>query len=138
MSHLHGIGHFVNLYSEEHNGKLPRNLPELVGDGDWLGNAQSLFRCPGSRGTPGALTNVVVWMDYHYALVPRSSSNRSDCALIYDRRLSNHSGTGINVAIIGLLDTPLLTPSALFWDKNAKWLSKFAEQHPDLAIPMPK
>ncbi len=137
LSQLRGIGYCVSLYSEEHNGKFPRNLQELVGDKD-ITTAPFLFVCPGSGGLTGALTNVLSWTDYYYVHLPRTGNSSGDCALIYDRRLSNHRGHGINVVIVGTLRTPFPPPSALFWDSNAKWVRKFSEQRPDLAIPIPQ
>ncbi len=51
-----------------------------------------------------------------------------DYPLVYDRRLSNHGGKGINV---GCMD------GSTFWDAGAVWLRDFAKKHPEYEIPMP-
>jgi len=49
--------------------------------------------------------------------------------LMYDRRLSNHDGRGINI---------LMADGSIEWDANAQWLKTFAAEHPDAKLPMPK
>lgn len=47
--------------------------------------------------------------------------------LMYDRRLSNHNGRGINI---------LMVDGTIEWDANAEWLKKFAAEHPTANLPM--
>ena len=49
--------------------------------------------------------------------------------LMYDRRLSNHDGRGINI---------LMADGSIEWDSNAEWLKKFAADHPSAKFPMPE
>lgn len=137
-SHLRAISSCIVLYAEEHGGRLPDDLQQMVGDNGAIGGSSFVYVCPGSGTTFGALSNIAVWTDYCFVLVPKSGNIAADSALIYDRRLSNHGKEGVNVAVIGTLHTTFPPPGALFWDSNAKWLQKFAEQRPDVAIPMPE
>lgn len=49
--------------------------------------------------------------------------------LMYDRRLSNHDGRGINI---------LMVDGSIEWDSNAEWLKKFAAQYPNVKLPLPE
>lgn len=48
---------------------------------------------------------------------------------MYDRRMGNHDGRGINI---------LMADGSIEWDSNAEWLKKFAAEHPDAKLPMPE
>jgi len=52
----------------------------------------------------------------------------TQCPLIYDRRLSNHGGRGINI---------IYTDSQIMWDPEAYRLRAFAKAHPEAKIPIP-
>ncbi|HOX60211.1 MAG TPA: hypothetical protein PLC99_25320 [Verrucomicrobiota bacterium] len=49
--------------------------------------------------------------------------------LMYDRRMNNHDGRGINI---------LMVDGSIEWDSNAKWLKRFAAEHWDAKLPMPE
>ena len=49
--------------------------------------------------------------------------------LMYDRRMSNHDGRGINI---------LMTDGSIEWDSNAEWLKEFAAEHPNAKLPIPE
>lgn len=49
--------------------------------------------------------------------------------LMYDRRLSNHDGRGINI---------LMADGTVEWDADAQRLRKFAVEHPNAKVPMPE
>jgi hypothetical protein len=88
-----------------------------------------VFLCKGSQSHVGSLTNVDAWMDYIYIPWSTGTSTPPDYPVMYDRRLSNHQGTGINI---------LWVDTSVSWDKGAKELKEFAAKHPDLHIPLPE
>lgn len=114
------------MYSMDHNGAFPSNIHDLA---SYAGNVK-LFICPGS-GTkpPPSIAECTDWVDYIYISWPTGEKTPADYPWIYDRRLSHHQGRGINLAPIG---------GPAFWDEGARWLRKFAKEHPDLKIPMPE
>ena len=59
---------------------------------------------------------------------------------MYDRRLSNHGGKGINVLLVDVVNAyeGIRGPTFWFWDEDAKWLREFARGHPDVKIPLPE
>jgi len=73
-------------------------------------------------------TNSELWSDYIYVPWTNGFDAPAHYPLIYDRKLANHGGKGINVFTVR--GEPL-------WDGNAEWLQKFAREHPDLDIPLP-
>lgn len=58
---------------------------------------------------------------------PSTSSGK--LPLMYDRRMSNHAGRGINI---------LMVDGTVEWDSNAEWLKKFVAEHPHAKLPMPE
>lgn len=56
-------------------------------------------------------------------------TSRGKYPLIYDRRLSNHDGRGINI---------LMVDGSIVWDSNVDWLKKFAAEHPNAKLPVPE
>ena len=84
------------------------------------------------------------WMDYFYLHWPSVSGVYTNYPLMYDRRLSNHSGRGINILLVEQTVNPASPPSPesyhgqFFGDEGAKWLQAFAKEHPELDIPMPE
>jgi hypothetical protein len=67
-----------------------------------------------------------------------------DYPLMYDRRLANHGGKGINVLLVEQTvsaaspGSPGSFRGQFFWDEGARWLQQFVREHPDFPIPVPE
>lgn len=57
-----------------------------------------------------------------------SDRNFEKYPIIFDRRMSNHKGRGINIVTVD---------GTVFWDADAAWLKSFARDHPEAKIPLP-
>lgn len=116
----------IELYRQNHTNQFPPNLEGL--------NREMGGHLP--LACPGAETNLLQSIkdgkiDYFYVDWSELSSatNVATYPLIYDRRLANHEGRGINI---------LTVDGSAKWDSNAEWLKKFAAEHPDAKLPMPE
>jgi hypothetical protein len=92
---------------------------------------RNLLACPGVRSEVAFASNGPIDSDYVYVYweaVFGTNMVPKDYPIIYDRRLSNHRGLGINV----------LTATNLFWDFRARWLKGFASKHPEYKIQLPE
>jgi len=90
------------------------------------------LHCPGSKTKPGLLSDADEWQDYIYIDWSRyygAEKVPDDYPLIYDRRLSNHDGKGINVVTVG---------GEVYWDPDAGKLCSFALRHPEYEVPLPE
>lgn len=129
----------LNLYRERHAGELPLSFSALSNY-----TSPRLFVCAGSDKRAGSWTNTTDWMDYFYVRWPEVTEIYTNYPLMYDRRLSNHGGEGINVLLVdGLVSSmvagkPDTFHGQFFWDEDAQWLRRFAREHPSVQIPMPE
>ena len=124
------------MYRQDHNGQLPENfslMSNVVSD-------CRLYVCPWGSKKPGSWTNITEWMDYFYVYWPSVTGVYTNYPLMYDRRLSNHGGKGINVLLVDVVNRyeGIRGPTFWFWDEDAKWLRKFAREHPNVKIPLPE
>jgi prepilin-type processing-associated H-X9-DG protein len=117
---LRSIGCAIELHRETHHGLYPSNLGEMEN-----GLVKPVLHCPGvhSRGQGEA--------DYIYVKWPEQTSDASNSLpaeypVVYDSRLSNHQGKGINV---------LLVDGSVIWDEQGRWLSQFASDHHGIILP---
>jgi hypothetical protein len=142
LSCLRSTGWALGMYCSDHEGHLPRDF-SLMRDGNYLTRAD-LYVCPWRSKQAGSWTNITVWMDYFYIPWPSITGAYTKYPLMYDRRLANHGGKGINILLAEQAVHPASPPNPetfhgqFFWDEDAKWLRKFAREHPDLKIPMPE
>jgi hypothetical protein len=140
LSTLRSTGWALGLYCEDHNGTLPKNFSLMSN----LVTTTRLYVCPWDSKTPGSWTNITDWMDYLYVPWPSVTGVYTNYPLMYDRRLSNHGGKGINILLVeGAVHPsspryPETFHGQFFWDEGAKWLQKFAKEHPDLTVPLPE
>ncbi|MDD4871999.1 MAG: hypothetical protein PHR77_15690 [Kiritimatiellae bacterium] len=88
----------------------------------------NIFVCPGSKTKPGRMTNVDEWMDYIYIPWGTRTNIPPEYPMLYDKHLNNH-GNLINM---------LYVDGSPGGDKNVSGLKRFAKEHPDLKIPLPK
>jgi hypothetical protein len=126
MSRLGSTGRGLIMYGMDEEGRFPRRMA----DARWIFPHHCLVLCPGSGTSPGEWTDVDQWMDYIY--IPWSTTMEqtpTDYPVMYDRRMSHHRGKGIHV---------LQVDAAVFWDEGAKWLRRFAAEHPEYKITLPE
>lgn len=120
----------VWMYEKEH-GAFPSKMTALETSAD----IRRLFVCGERRGRLGPMSDVDEWMDYIYVYWPTGEKTPKALPLMYDRRMSNHRGKGVNVVLVGSSSTG---PGVCFWDRNAEWLKKFDKEHPNVNIPLPE
>lgn len=139
LSHLRAIGFLLSSYDEVHNheGLLPNDLNILT---NFVSSLHQLMICPGSGNSPALMTKRLEWIDYIYVQWPSAKGVYTNYPVLYDRRLSNHAGKGVNVLLGDVVNTGggVQGPIRWFWDPNAEWLQKFAREHPDLHVPLPE
>jgi len=143
LSALRSIGTAIALYRQDCSGELPPDLAALAA-GSYLSSAWMLV-CPRGSRPAGSWTDVAEWADYTYVHWPSATDGHANSyPLVYDRRMSNHVGKGINVLLVEQTVHPA-SPSMpgshhgqLFWDEGAKWLQGFAKEHPGLVVLMPE
>ena len=116
----------IALYRQNHTNQYPPNLERL--------NREMGGHLP--LACPGAETNLLQSIqdriiDYYYIDWSELSgvANVSTYPQIYDRRLSNHEGRGINI---------LMVNGSVKWDSNAEWLKRFSAEHPNTKVPIPE
>jgi hypothetical protein len=142
VSALRSIGTALALYRQDQDGQLPPDLA-LLGEGNYLSD-ERMCVCPWGHKAPGAWKDVALWMDYYYVFWPSVTEGTARYPLMYDRRLSNHDGKGINILLVEQTMGPAApgVPGSFhgqfFWDEGAEWLRKFAREHPSLPIPLPE
>lgn len=133
VSKLRSIGAVLADTVETSNGTFPSNMVALMKihpEPAWF------FTCPLRKDTTNSLRNVDDWMDYIYAHWPGDRANMPEhFPLLYDRRLSNHEGMGIN--ILRLEGSGTSFQFGVFWDKEARWLKDYSAQHPEWHIRVP-
>lgn len=128
---LHLLGNAIRAYGLTNAG-YPSELRDLCP----LGSTDNpvLYIPPVALWCPGRINSRFKdggeGTDYIYIRWPVLVQDRdSEYPLVYDRRLSNHDGIGINITT---------TSGRVFWDRNGKWLRKFVRKHPEFNIPLPE
>ncbi|HRT10636.1 MAG TPA: hypothetical protein P5233_19820 [Candidatus Paceibacterota bacterium] len=122
------LGNAIQTYQAEQQGRLPRQFSALSNE---LSNPAFLI-CPGSGHTPGNFSNADSWADYTLVDWPallETNSVPTSYPIAYDRSLSNHGGRGVNV---------LTVDGFVRWDPNAERIKKFAAEHPNFKLSVPK
>jgi hypothetical protein len=112
-----------------------REQPERLAE-YWLASdtTKAHFVCPGPCGNrPLAAgeswTNISEWTTYVYVhWAGPYSQIPKDYPIMYDKSLKNHQGKGINI---------LMADTSVFWDRDARWLQRFAAEHPEQKIVLP-
>jgi len=128
--HLQDIALVVYAYrmNEDREDYFSPNVWNLEG-----GIYRSLLTCPGTgKPAPPSSPEQSDYIYIDWSLYFKDARKiPDDYPLAYDRRLSNHSGKGINIVFIG-------NPKHVMWDKNAQWLKQFTKEHPNYKIPIPE
>ncbi len=140
LSCLRSTGTAFAWYRADHEGRLPEKLSLMSSYID----DPHFWTCRWDRKIPGSWTNVTDWIDYFYIPWPSVTGAYTNYPLMYGRRLANHGGKGINILLVeqavhpGIPGHPETFHGQIFWDEGAKWLQKFAKEHPDLKVPLPE
>ena len=116
----------IALYRHDHGEHWPPNLESL--DQEAVGR---LLTCPGVKVKVSSHTTGkydYIFLDWS-KLTHGPDTAPSNYPLMYDRRMSNHDGRGINI---------LMVDGSVKWDSHAEWLKRFAADHPDFIIPISK
>ena len=131
----------IVIYKTQHNGRYPADLVAVATfRGAGLGELTpsqtnlmltSMITCGGVRAHYVTLTNASQEADYVYMHWDQfvGTNYPGNYPLIYDRRMQNHYGLGVNV---------LLTSGERFWDFRGRWLRKFAREHPEYKLRPPE
>lgn len=141
LSVLRSTGSAIGQYCNDNNGNLPPSF-SLLGKGCYLGD-ESWYICHVGSSKHGDWTNIKEWMDYIYIPWPGTTGVYEKYPVMYDRRLSNHGGRGINILLVAqavrsaIPTAPESFHGQFFWDEGAQWLQKFAKDHPEYNIPLP-
>lgn len=121
---LRSLGCAIMLYRGDHDGAYPSDLASIE-NGMYL----PLLQCPGAKKV--ASNERISGADYVYVNwsphLPNTKVLPEDYPIVFDARLSNHDGRGINILLAG---------GSVIWDENAKWLSAFvASNCPWISLP---
>jgi len=121
---LRSLWSAITLYRQDHTNQWPKTL-ELL-DKQMVGR---LLACPGvkTNSGPGGQSDYI-YVDW--SKPPHDpDATAAKYPLMYDCRMRNHHGYGINV---------LMTDGSVMWDSNAQWLKKFDAVHPNAKLPIPE
>jgi hypothetical protein len=136
QSQLRSIGAVIALYAEYHEGQFPPHMSDLL---SWNRMSEEVFKCPpNSVDRHGAGATLEESSDYLYVYWPDGMSTPGEYPVLYDRRLSNHGGQGINVLLRAGVGHPKGDFLPVVWDQNASWLFSFARRNPGHGIPLPE
>jgi prepilin-type processing-associated H-X9-DG protein len=117
----------LDIYRHDHGGSYPPNL-EDIDNGITL---KGILHCPGSPSQPQTIGESPHRSDYVYVYWPQLLPDRAKTLpggypIVYDAKLSNHKGKGVNI---------LLVDGSVIWDERARWLTHFAAEHPEVIVP---
>jgi hypothetical protein len=122
-------------YLENHDGQFPRDIVTMVASNGTFHSFSAdsihvLISCPGNSkerdNSGGRFQPDYIYMNW----IPFFGTNvPKNYPLVYDRKLSNHLNLGVNVLQAG---------GYVFWDFRAKWLKKFAAEHPEYHLQLPE
>jgi prepilin-type processing-associated H-X9-DG protein len=124
------IAFTVLEYRSDHGGQFPPDVATVDSADNFHGGFAHLMKYDGER---GFLTSTPGQPDYFF--IDWSTRLRgpdykdSTYPLLYDYRLSNHRGRGINIA---------MCDGTARWDPGAAWLKQFIAAHPEANLPMPQ
>ena len=123
------IGFAIRLYRQDHSGSCPSNLENL--EDIAYGLSKPILHCPGASSQKRTLGESPHEDDYVYVYWPQLLPDMPKTLpggypIVYDAKLSNHKGKGINI---------LLVDGSVMWDERARWLTHFAAEHPGTVPP---
>ena len=121
------IGCAIELYREDNGGLYPPSLVAIEN-----GTLRPLLRCPGShnhkfdkRDGPDSNSDYI-YVDWSAQSIVASNTLPAKYPLVYDARISNHKGRGVNV---------LLNDGFVMWDEGISWLTRFSLDHGGISLP---
>jgi len=123
---LRSLGAAILQYRSDHEGQIPTGFRAIN-----FVSVQVLEKCPGAVSgdkTGGKEDPDYVFVNWHEWFTI-TNAPPDDYPLVYDRKLSNHHGLGVNV---------LSVCGEVVWDKRAQQLKNFSLQHPEYHLPIPQ
>lgn len=128
---LRALGYAYRMYSgNSFYGTPPDRLTSLVDDLVIPFTDYDLLSCPKYGIQPPPQRDSFHTYPGNYIMVDWSRLSVTevpdDFPLMFDCRLENHDGAGVNV---------LLMDGTVRWDEKGKFLSDFARKYPDMALP---
>jgi prepilin-type processing-associated H-X9-DG protein len=120
------LGFVIRFYRDTHSGSYPSKLEDIE-----KGLLNGLLHCPGPPSQTQTIGKSPHENDYVYVYWPQLLSDSAKTLpggypIVYDAKLSNHNGKGINI---------LLVDGSVIWDERARWLTHFAVEHPEIILP---
>lgn len=114
------------LYNQ--SGEIPSFPPSLQEAVNKI-NEPSLLVCPNAEylGVHINGESDYIYVNWSLANVEQNA-DMAKFPLIYDSKLANHDGKGINIIMID---------ESTMWDENADWLRSFSFQHPAYNLQLP-
>ena len=121
-------------YRHDHNWDYPL---DLTSSASWMYDGASrstnsvnlLLSCPGAHSHGKAPQDLSDYTYINWQRLLGAKAVPGAYPLIYDRKLSNHLGLGINV---------MTTNGRCFWDFRAHWLKSFISKHPEYHLSFPQ
>jgi hypothetical protein len=128
---LKSLAAAITMYRGTHFDKFPHDLSQL--QTELNADFSHMLECPGVDHRAQHADSTEGIDDYVYinwSEQPRGDDwQQGTYPLMYDRRMSNHSGRGVNVVLVD---------QEVFFDEGANWLKAFAQSHPDVQMPLPQ
>ncbi len=87
-----------------------------------------MFKCPSVKQAATTGGDAITAMGYYYVDWSKwygTNDAPEDYPILYDRRLQNHHGQGINIVLLN---------GTVFWDAKAEWFLDFVKKHPDYGL----
>lgn len=131
QSNLASMGQAFGTYAIDSGETFPLKAQECPAI------ASLILQCGNNRKKDLSLATADEWMDYIYVYWPDGTNTPGDYPVMYDRRLSNHGGKGINILKVSGTRERKGAPGTVVWDQEAAWLKQFALQHPEYTIRLP-
>ena len=121
-------------YRNDHNWNYP---PDLASSASWMFDGASLstnevkvlLSCPGVGVDRRELRDITDYTYINWQKLLGTNAVPGEYPLIYDGKLSNHLGLGINI---------LPVSGKCFWDFRARWLKSFIDKHPEYHLSVPQ
>ena len=110
------------------NGKMPPFPPSLQEVVKKI-NEHSFLICPSAKYLGVHINDESDYIYVDWSLVNvEQNADMAKYPLIYDRKLANHQGKGINIVMVD---------GSTMWDENADWLRNFSFQHLAYRLQLP-
>lgn len=117
-------------YRHKYDGQYPPDLAAAENFNN-PGGKLDFVTCPGVgiRTLPAAGGTNADYIYVNWGLTFGTNDVPGNYPVIYDRRLANHKGLGVNV---------ITMDGRHFFDRHASWLQKFTNSYPQYHLTMPE